>query len=207
MKRLLLPSPRLAGTIRPRRWALAAAAFAASAGAGALWATAQAETSARQLAQTRSALAALRAELAEAEALAAALPDALARWRRLEQAGAFGPHSSSRWPAALRQTLQRDIRAQVTSAHFSPPRSLGGEDEHPVVLASTLALELKLVHEGHLPALLATIDTNAGALVRKRRCRIERLRERHPDARSAALSAHCELDWITVDAGLGGSTR
>lgn len=207
MKLPALPSPRLARSVRPWRWALAAAALAACAGAWALWAMAHAETHARQLAQTRSALAALGTELAEARELAAALPDARLRWRSLEQAGAFGPHSSAQWPAALRQALQRVPRAQLAGAHFSAPRSLGGEHDGHEVLASTLAFELELVHEGQLPALLASIDANAGALVRTRSCRIERMPASRPDARSAALSARCELDWITVDTTLAGNAR
>lgn len=192
------------------RWALAGLALAAASAAFALWAMPRAEASARALATAQAALASTRVELAEAREVAAALQEAMPRWKRLESAGALQPPPPAQWAATVTRVLQHRSTWRAPTAEFIEARALGTEAGagHFPLTASTLALHLPLVHEGHLPELLAAVLAMPDALVHARGCRVERRMADpiHADTRPG-LFARCELGRITVDATATGSTR
>lgn len=65
--------------------------------------------------------------------------------------------------------------------------------------ASTMKLELKLLHEEDLTRLLDDLRREAPALIQPRRCDISRLARTAADgASTASLQAGCLIDWITV---------
>ena len=65
--------------------------------------------------------------------------------------------------------------------------------------ASSMKLELKLLHEEDLTRLLDDLRREAPALIQSRRCDISRLARTAADGVStASLQASCLIDWITV---------
>jgi hypothetical protein len=164
----------------------------------ALWQSAATLSSAgTRLGQARSQFQRAHAELEAARALDARLRPALARYQALQARGLVGSAQPELWLDAVR----RAHASRSPQTRFSPPRPLlrPTDAAAPQLQASTLSLELALLHEAELPALLGTLQAERGALVLTRACRIERL----PVATAraplpATLHANCTLDWLTV---------
>jgi hypothetical protein len=72
-------------------------------------------------------------------------------------------------------------------------------DGQLALFASTMRLELKLLHEEDLTRLLDDLRREAPALIQTRRCDISRLQGAvEKETPAASLQASCLVDWITV---------
>ena len=151
------------------------------------------DASARML-RARSQLQRVQTELEAARALETRLQPALARYQTLYASGIVASPRPEQWLDAVR-------RLHGVQARFGPPRTLepAGAASPPALQASTLSLELALLHEAELPAVLGTLQAERGARVVTRACRIERLpvRSAH-EPQSATLQASCTQDWLTI---------
>jgi hypothetical protein len=89
-----------------------------------------------------------------------------------------------------------DLRYEI-----APQRMLDGQLGNDFVFfASSMKLELKLLHEEDLTRLLDDLRRQAKALIRVNSCRIERLPatgEQRGGGR-ANLLADCEIEWLTL---------
>lgn len=164
----------------------------------ALWQSAATLSSAgTRLAQARSQFQRVQAEVTAARELDARLRPALVRYQALQARGIVGSAQPELWLDIVR----RAHASRSPQARFSPPRPAvrPGDAAAPQLQASTLSLELTLLHEAELPTLLDTLQAARGALVLTRGCRIERLPAASMRAPlPATLHANCTLDWLTI---------
>ncbi|MEF8701476.1 MAG: hypothetical protein V5B32_11820 [Candidatus Accumulibacter sp. UW26] len=118
----------------------------------------------------------------------------------LHERGIIGEEQRLEWVELL-----KDIRVQRRLLdlryELAPQRLLdSGPPGDFAFYASTMKLELKLLHEEDLTRLLGDLQQQAKALIRVNRCRVERLPP-SVDERAgghANLVAACEIDWLTV---------
>lgn len=129
----------------------------------------------------------------------AAYQDAAREYQAWMEAGIVGPENRSAWTAKLHQAKQQHGLPSL-SYEFSPRQPI---DEKPgpgakyEIMASPMQLHMHLLHEGDLLHVLADLGLNSQALVRPRRCTLQR---HIPNGTSPVflLSADCQLDWITI---------
>lgn len=88
-----------------------------------------------------------------------------------------------------------DMRYEITARHALEKVSAG----QFALYASTMRLELKLLHEEDLTRLLDDLRREAPALIQTRRCDISRVQGPvAKEAPAALLQSSCLVDWITV---------
>lgn len=157
--------------------------------------------------ESRSALAST--ELARSSAQRAAMRQldaaaalALPRYHSLAAAGFVGTPSTQDWQARVIEAALRH-RVELEDARFLPPRALpsGTEPDKALpLLASTLALKARLMHEGDFAAFIADLQAQPDARVRISDCALDRLQPASPAAadRGAHLALECRLDWLTI---------
>lgn len=126
----------------------------------------------------------------------------LPRYRDLEERGIVGPEQRLNWVEAL-----RDASAQVKlpSLRYSIDAQAPYEADFPLttgefgIFASKMTLDLGLLHEGDLPAVLMELDRYAAGHYSVASCDIQRKgREFGRSAREANLQAICDLNWFTI---------
>ncbi|QDX81163.1 hypothetical protein B9N43_07870 [Denitratisoma sp. DHT3] len=127
----------------------------------------------------------------------------LARFHLLSDRGVLGQEHRLEWTEQVSRIQQRRQPISL-EYHLSPPRLLQETGAPPGVdgvqtSISAMKLRLRLLHEGELLAFLDDLMSIDSALVRIRRCRVERADP--VDAETAAapsLQADCDVDWITL---------
>lgn len=126
----------------------------------------------------------------------------------LRRSGIVGEEQRLDWVERIRSIkaarklydLQYEIAPrQVLDPAIAP--GAGGEFEF---LASTMRLQMQLLHEGDLLGFLSDLRSGAHAYLRPRSCIVERLAkldtDRAPEPMGAVpqLKADCLIDWITI---------
>lgn len=125
-------------------------------------------------------------------------------FKQLQERGIIGEEQRLEWVELLKDI--RDQRRLIDLSYdISPQRLLdGGPVGDFAFHASSMKLELKLLHEEDLTRLLRDLQQQAKALIRVNSCKVERLpptADERADSR-ANLLADCEIDWLTLrDAG------
>lgn len=127
----------------------------------------------------------------------------LARFHLLSDRGVLGQEHRLEWIEQISRIQQRRQPISL-DYHLSPPRVLQEKVAPPSTNGvqtsiSAMKLQLRLLHEGELLAFLDDLMSIDSALVRIRRCRVERADP--VDAETAAtpsLQADCDVDWITL---------
>jgi len=121
-------------------------------------------------------------------------------FNNLQERGIIGEEQRLDWVEVLKDIRDRrrliDLRYDI-----SPQRALDSTAVGDFAFyASSMKLQLKLLHEEDLSRLLADLRQQAKALIRVNSCNVERL---PPAAEERAggwanLLADCEIDWITL---------
>ncbi len=121
-------------------------------------------------------------------------------YRQLAEAGIVGPEQRVNWIDALRLSSQslRGFNVDYRLGGQQPAR-LGVEAPGIELRASTMELNLRLLHEGDLLAFLDALEAQRAGLFLPAACAIERLSSGPFTARfEPKLGAQCRLVWITV---------
>lgn len=181
---------------------LAAAAALAAAGAALIW------HARATLAAENRALGAVRAERVQAVERLARIAEEerevrekLEIYRRLKDAGIIGEEKRLEWVDAMarirasRELLDLRYRVDRQRLLQSVPGKPASVDLH----ASTMNVELALLHEGDLLGFLADLRNSGNAFVSVQRCGITRTGQAPTGASLVPrLRAECAIDLITI---------
>ena len=121
-------------------------------------------------------------------------------FNKLQERGIIGDEQRLDWVELLKEIRDKhrliDLRYEI-----APQRMLDSQLGNDFVFfASSMKLELKLLHEEDLTRLLDDLRRQAKALIRVNSCRVERLPapgEQRGGGR-ANLLADCEIEWLTL---------
>ncbi len=121
------------------------------------------------------------------------------RLRQLQGAGLTGEERRLDWMETLRDAY-RELGIPGMSYEFGAQTGLDSTDKGPQIWRSSpLHLQLRLLHEEDLLRFLARIQTQAGALVITRSCKLAPLPPPGDGNRNMALfGAECDMQWLTV---------
>jgi hypothetical protein len=139
----------------------------------------------------------IAARLDELEAHESTLPEDSEAYARLQEHGVLDAAPQPDWRTKLTE-ITRKLRLpppQVVISAQAEADRLPGRDAFRL-MRSSMKLDLVLLHEQDLLDILATLAATQGALMSPRRCRVARDAEQLPSP--FTLSAHCELDWLTL---------
>jgi len=154
----------------------------------------------RELAAARTELAQVRTRLARLAEDEREVREQLPVYRQLRESGAVGAERRLDWLEAIARSRAR--RGLLGLRYRIEPqillRSLAGKPAPVDVYASSLHVQLALVHEEDLQRFLADLRESGGALHVPRQCEIRRASEYEIRRGVAArLSAECRIDLIT----------
>jgi hypothetical protein len=129
----------------------------------------------------------------------------------LQERGIIGREQRLDWVETLRRAVEE---LKLPSLRYAIDSQQPYEPDFPVPVggsfrpyASTMTLDLGLLHEGDLPALLDVLERSARGLYSVADCRIRRTRpELGRDPRESNLQAQCRLRWLTVRLPEGEAT-
>ena len=195
------------------QWAIAFLIILSLVGGGAVWTTEQMKKSDNKaLQETTAARKDIQANLTRAREEQQELTGKLTRFQALKTRGYIGPEQRLNWVEAIAR-IKAERRIFKLDYEFAPQRRVdasilpgdaaaGGFE----IMSSQMRLQVHLLHEGELLALLADLRNNlrntVEALVLVRSCMIERLAPSSSDRGSKAqLKADCTLEWITLKEG------
>ncbi|CAB1369914.1 hypothetical protein [Denitratisoma oestradiolicum] len=127
--------------------------------------------------------------------------ESIARFQQLSARGILGRERPLDWVEELR-ALSQEHSLIGLEYELGPPHALP-DDAFPAsgyqALSSPMKLRIRPRHEGELLDFLDALRDQASALLRVRRCVLERSRAPTPDQTPpATLEANCELEWITL---------
>lgn len=188
------------------KWAIAFLLLLSACGGGAVWTALQMQKSGEK--SFREATASrndIRARLARARDEQAELSDKIKRFQTIRDQGYIGPEQRLDWVEAIARvkTARRIHRLEYD---FAPQRladasvlpggsSAGGLD----IMASQMRMQIHLLHEGELLAVIDDMRKSVRALIQLRSCSIERATTGSGDRNNPApLKAECTLEWITL---------
>jgi len=154
----------------------------------------------RELAAARTELTQGRARLARIAEDEREVREKLPVYRRLRETGALGAERRLDWLEAIARIRARrgllGLRYRIEPQTLL--RSLAGKPAPVDVYASSLHVQLALLHEEDLLRFLADLRESGGALHLPRQCEIRRASEDEIRRGVAArLSADCRIDLIT----------
>lgn len=130
------------------------------------------------------------------------IEDYLPRFEELDAKGIIGEEHRLNWVEALRDAASRvklpGLRYQIYKQEEYTP-------EFPIetgtlrLYGSDMNLEISLLHEGDLPALLRVLKRQAQGVYSVRACTVVRAdSELHKDPKKPNLEATCDLTWFTI---------
>lgn len=144
-----------------------------------------------------------RARLARANDDEREIRDHIARYQDLIRLGRTQPERRLEWVETLSH-IKSSRRLLGLDYEISPQRLL--DEKNPATggfrfLASTMKLDMPLLHEGDLLGLFDDLSARTEALFSVKSCRIDRLIPNRDAQEIANLKASCEIDWITLQEG------
>ncbi|MCB1932852.1 MAG: hypothetical protein KDI45_10320 [Candidatus Accumulibacter sp.] len=121
-------------------------------------------------------------------------------FKQLQERGIIGDEQRLDWVELLKEIRDKH---RLIDLHYeiSPQRLLDGNSGDSFsFFASAMKVQLKLLHEEDLTRLLDELRRRAKALIRVRRCQVERLPASGEERSTgrAHLLAECEIDWVTL---------
>ena len=123
-----------------------------------------------------------------------------AEFADLQARGVVGEEQRLEWIEQLKAIGERH-RLLDLNYEIAPQRALDAAPGSAYAFyASTMKVQLGLLHEEDLGRLLDDLRQNARALIQVRSCKVWRLQR---DDRAAQLQADCLIDWITLRASAG----
>lgn len=122
-----------------------------------------------------------------------------ALFSNLAARGILGEEQRLDWVELLRDIEERR-RLLDMEYEFAPQQALGSNNGQWGFYASTMKVQLQLLHEEDLLNFLADLRNYAKALVQVRNCNVSRIPRAGgtPGSVTANLQAQCTLDWITI---------
>ena len=143
----------------------------------------------------RSSKNGIEQRLRQANGEAQNLAERAAIFRQMQETGILGEEQRLEWTEML-QNMQRELRLPGLHYEFAAQMPLAaGNCSAPGCFSSLLRLQLQLLHEMDLLALLARIEKEAKAVVVLQGCRLQPLQQATETAR---LNADCRMQWITL---------
>ena len=129
------------------------------------------------------------------------------RFNALQARGVIGEEQRLEWVELLKDIRDRQ-RLLDLQYEFAPQRAIdiksdAKPDAKPdgafAFFASTMKVQIKLLHEEDLTRFLAELRQQARALIQIKSCNVSRLpQEANDSSLSAQLLADCQIDWVTV---------
>ena len=129
------------------------------------------------------------------------------RFNALQARGVIGEEQRLEWVELLKDIRDRQ-RLLDLQYEFAPQREIhanpgaksdGKPDGSFGFFASTMRVQIKLLHEEDLTRFLAELRQQARALIQIKRCNVSRLPQAANESNlSAQLLADCQIDWVTV---------
>lgn len=122
-----------------------------------------------------------------------------ALFTRLQERGIIGEEQRLEWVELLKEI--RDKRRLIDLQYeFAPQRALDATPGKGLAFyASTMKVQIKLLHEEDLIRLLDDLREQARALIQVKSCTVSRLpRSEAESGLHAHLQADCQIDWITL---------
>jgi len=187
-----------------KKFAVPLLLLAALLGAGTgliLWTQGEQETAARQLAAARAERGQARERLARISEEEKEVSEKLAVYRRLKSLHILGEEQRLEWADAM--TRIRTTRELLDVRYLVDRQRLigayGGKPAGVEFFASTMKVEIALLHEGDLLTFLRELRDSANAYYSVKRCAITRTGSA-PTGTSIVprLRAECEIDLITI---------
>lgn len=188
------------------KWAIALLIILSALGGAAVWTTLQMQSAGeRSIREATGARNDIRARLARARDEQAELRDKIARYLAFKDRGYIGPEKRLDWVEAIAR-IKLARRIYRLDYEFSPQRAIdatilpgspsaGGFD----FLSSRMKLQVQVLHEGELLALLDDIRGAVRAMIQLRSCDFERAPAGAGDRNNPApLKVECTLEWITL---------
>lgn len=178
-----------------------AAVLMAVVGATSLYFTSDAKKNA-QLAQKNSARqrAELDTKLKQVRDEESEIKEKSIIFGKLRERGVIGDEQRLEWVELLKSIRDKHQLLEL-EYEISPQHPLEGASTNDFAYyASTMKLQLKLLHEEDLLRLLGDLRNQAKALIAVKSCNVSRLAPT-PEERAtshANLAATCEIDWITL---------
>lgn len=132
----------------------------------------------------------------------------------LQKRGIVGEEQRLDWVELIKAT-QDNLRLREVRYEIAPQRPLDSKHSDAestlAFYASTMSLQMQLLHEEDLLRFLAEIRQRATALIHIRRCDLSRSSSNADSGvPNANLQAECVIDWITVhhqDVRAGAETK
>jgi len=143
----------------------------------------------------------VRQRLASGGAEAAALRARIDRYREIEARGIIGTEQRLEWVerlAAIEKSRRLGAIRYELAVQKPAPLPGGSTSGGYEFMASTMKLQLPLLHEEDLLGFLADLGAGVAAWPRVRACNVERIAD--ATAGGANLRADCTIDWITLRA-------
>jgi hypothetical protein len=127
------------------------------------------------------------------------------RWKatlfnRLQERGVIGEEQRLEWIELLKDVHDRRRLIEIRY-EFAPQHALDSLDAQTETLglyASTMKLQVRLLHGEDLTRLLDDLRQQARALIQVKRCDVARLPRTDADNALGLLQADCLIDWITL---------
>ena len=125
---------------------------------------------------------------------------------RLQARGMVGEEQRLEWVELLK-TIRDRRRLLDLQYEIAPQRALDAAPGSAYAFyASTMKIQLKLLHEEDLTRLLDDLRQQARALIQVRNCNVSRLPRGSGDG-TAQLQADCQIDWITLRASASAEAK
>jgi hypothetical protein len=116
----------------------------------------------------------------------------LPQYRELQQRGFIGSENRISWIDALRIADQQ-------AGGFGVQYQLRAQEPYKGLLSGDpIATRLGVVHEGQFLAFLNALDAQGAGMYALRACSLEPVHREQPRPRTQNLTAHCEIDWVTL---------
>ena len=124
-----------------------------------------------------------------------------AMFSALQARGLIGDEQRLEWVELLKEIRDKhrliELRYEITPQHALDKTPSGDF----ALYASTMTLQLKLLHEEDLTRLLDDLRKQARALIQVKRCDVSRLpRSAAENMPQALLEAECQVAWVTMRA-------
>ena len=149
-------------------------------------------------------LATVRAQYQSLDELKHIIASYLPQYEAMWETGLIGPENRLNWIETLRDAAARielpSLSYSIASRTKYIPTFPFEKEEGFNVYASNMILNMGLLHEADLPALLQELDDSARGLFSVRDCSLTRVADEfHRDPTRKNLNAVCGLMWFTVD--------
>lgn len=151
----------------------------------------------------------IRSKLSRARDEEQEIKQKIARFRELQARGVIGEERRLDWVELIQQIKAArklyDIQYELAPQHAAEGAGVASAADAYDFRASTMRLQMQLLHEEDLLNFLADLRSSASAFIRPGDCLVERMPKSQGERPGITpqLRAECSLDWITIREGKG----